>query len=131
MKPNLQRVADASSPWRPGETRSALLEAVQHLLVNRRITDKLYPTAARECACGNTTSCIATCTTPPFRSGVTPINMTASAKGTVKGPGKKLKQKAGLNRAIRARPRGHANVVCTKQKKLGWDERCRVLAEST
>jgi hypothetical protein len=95
MKPNLQRVADASSPWRPGETRSVLLEAVQHLLVNRRITDTLYPTAARERACGNATGCVATCTTPPFRSGVTPINMTASARETVKERGKSSSERLG------------------------------------
>ena len=42
-------------------------------------------------------------------------NMTASAKGTVDNPGKNVKQKAGLNRAILdTAPGSFVNVLCVK-----------------
>jgi putative transposase len=47
-------------------------------------------------------------------------NMTASAKGTVENPGKNVKAKAGLNRAmLDAAPEGFANVLPTKAEEAG------------
>jgi len=46
-------------------------------------------------------------------------NMTASAKGAVGNPGKNIKQKAGLNRAILdTAPGSFVNVLCVKAE--GW-----------
>lgn len=51
-------------------------------------------------------------------------NMTASAKGTAEKPGKNLRQKAGLNRAILdTAPGSFLNVLCTKAEEAG----CQVI----
>ncbi len=49
-----------------------------------------------------------------FRKDLKIKNMTASAKGTVEGPGKHVAQKSGLNRSVLNRARG---VFCSK---LDW-----------
>jgi putative transposase len=47
-------------------------------------------------------------------------NMTASAKGTAEKPGRNIKQKAGLNRAILdTAPRSFLNALCTKAQEAG------------
>ena len=46
-----------------------------------------------------------------FRKDLKIKNMTASAKGTVKGPGKHVAQKSALNRSVLNRARG---VFCNK-----------------
>lgn len=55
-------------------------------------------------------------------------NMTASAKGTVEKPGKNVKQKAGLNRAILdAAPRSFLNMLQCKAEEAG----CAVICLNT
>jgi hypothetical protein len=55
-------------------------------------------------------------------------NMTASARGTVDRPGKNVKQKAGLNRAILdTAPGSFVNVLCVKAEEAG----CQVILLDT
>jgi putative transposase len=53
---------------------------------------------------------------------LTVINMTASARGTVEEPGKRVAQKAGLNRAILdATPGTFLNMLATKAEEAGCE----------
>jgi putative transposase len=53
---------------------------------------------------------------------LTPSNMTASAKGTAEKPGKNVKAKAGLNRAILdATPASFLNMLATKAEEAGCE----------
>ena len=60
---------------------------------------------------------------------LSPKNMTASAKGTAAKPGKRVKQKAGLNRAILdTAPGSFINILRVKAEEAG---RCQVIVLNT
>ena len=85
-------LAEPFDKTKPGRKRRRLKERIQKLYRRMRcIRQAFYQTTAR--ALAQEYGCV-------YAENLKTRNMTKSAKGTVESPGKRVKQKSGLNRAI-------------------------------